>query len=270
MKPLCFVVGIALGACAVGVHAQTNSTVFRVVKTPEVERGMALIDVSDLFEPGMTDTASKVFGYPGRRIGLHSESEPRNFARDGTTRESRNSRAWGLSVGVEAGPVTLRAAHQNKNVAKVAPAVALGNRMDAKNSLIAAHVDLAGYAKVYTAYSASRGWGSSPLWNPDNPYGAAIASTPSTDSRDVLMGVAVPYGHTTFLASFVRKNDRDLANRDVDMVAFGATYQMSRRTDFYAAYSLVKTRTGNESPGRMLHDDGKGWSALNVGMRHSF
>lgn len=260
----------ALCACAAGAHAQTQTSVYRAaIAGTDAKHGLSLVDVSDLFEPGSPETATKVFGYPGKRMGLQDMTEPRGIALSNFERDRQNSRAWGLSVGIEGGPVTLRLAHQNKSVAKVAPATALGVRMDAKNSIIAANVDL-GRMKAYTAYSANRGWGNSPLWNPDNPYGAAMASTPSTDSRDILVGVAVPMRATTYLVSFVRKNDRDRANRDVDMLAFGATYQLSRKTDFYTAYSLVKHRTGAGYMAMTAPDGGKGWSALNVGMRHSF
>lgn len=268
MKPSCLLV-LALSACAAGVHAQ-ESQVYRVsVALHDGKKAVATIDVSDLFEPGMTDIATKVFGYPGKRLRLSTVAEPRRLSNSYIDRSDRNHRAWGISVGVQGGPVTLRVAHQNKNVAGVAPSMPLGNRMDAKNSIIAAHVDL-GPMKAYTAYSASRGWGTSPLWNPDNPYGAALASTPSTDSRDVLAGLAMPVSRrTTLLASFIRKNDRDLANRDADQFALGATYAKSRRTDFYAAYSHTQIRHGGA---RMAGDvvAVHGSSALNLGMRHAF
>lgn len=269
MKSTCLT-AILLSACAANAFGQT-SEVYRVAIPGSAGKlGIAVIDTSDLYEPGMVDSATKVFGYPGKRMGLTSAAEARSPTIAGLDRDSRNSRAWGMSVGFETGPVVFRVAHQNKNVAKVAPAMQLGNRIDAKNTILAANLNI-GFAKAYAAYSANRGWGSSPLWNPDNPYGAAMASAPSTDSRDVLVGVAVPLStSTTFLASFVRKNDRDLANRDVDQFAFGSTYTVSRRTDFYAAYSHIRPREG---PGYMLGSPVgfyKGTSALNVGMRHSF
>ncbi len=268
MKSSCLLV-LALSACAASAHAQ-GSKVYRVsVPMQDGKQAVATIDISDLFEPGMTDTATKVFGYPGRRMGLTTVAEPRKMSNSNIDRSDRNHRAWGISVGVQGGPVTLRIAHQNKNVARVAPSMPLGNRMDAKNSIIAAHVDL-GPMKAYTAYSASRGWGTSPLWNPDNPYGAALASTPSTDSRDVLVGLAMPLSRrTTLLSSFIRKNDRDLANRDADQFALGATYAKSRRTDYYAAYSHTLMRHGGAG---MAGDvvAMRGSSALNLGMRHAF
>lgn len=266
MKSSCLAV-IALGACAAAAHAQTNEA-YRGVTIPlDSKQRIALIDATDLSEPGTTSTATRVFGYPGKRMGLENAGV-RGFSTE-PGRRQREHRAWGISVGLQAGPITFRAAHQNKNVAKVAPSMPMGARTDAKNSIIAANVDL-GIFKAYTAYSANRGWGSSPLWNPDNPYGAAMATTPSTDSRDVLVGVAMPMGATTWLATFVRKNDRDLANRDAEQFAFGATYTISRRTDFYAAYSHTELRNGAGHLAGIPTAPVSGSSALNVGMRHSF
>ena len=263
MKLSCLAV-LTLCACAAGAHAQTS--LYRVSSPALVSAQQTyLVDASSLLEPGMADSATQVFGYPGKRMGLENVGDARPLR--GIDRDALRNRAWGVSLGLNKGLLSLRIAHQNKNVAKVAPAMPLGNRIDAKNSIIAANVDL-GLVKAYTAYSANRGWGSSPLWNPDNPYGAQMASTPSTDSRDVLVGVALPMGKTTLLASFIRKNDRDLANRDCDQFAMGGTYAMSRRTDFYAAYSLTEPRTGAMAGTPIASS--RGSSALNLGMRHSF
>lgn len=261
---------LVLSVAAVTAHAQASDPYRAVISSPSGDLGIAVIDMSGLYEPGMADSATKAFGFPGKRMGLTSASEPRSNTLAGLDRDSRNSRAWGISVGFETGPVVFRVAHQNKNVARIVPALELGNRTDARNTILAANFDL-GFAKAYAAYSANRGWGSSPLWNPDNPYGASMASAPSTDSRDVLVGVAVPMStSTTFLATFVRKNDRDLANRDVDQFAFGSTYTVSRRTDFYAAYSHMMPRRGaGYMIGQPIGFD-RSSSAINVGMRHSF
>jgi predicted porin len=184
-------------------------------------------------------------------------------------RDPAANRAWGVSFGLERGPLTIRLAHQNRNMAPVAPATAIGNNLDAKNSILAANLRLGG-ATAYAAYSANRGWGSSPLFNPDNPYGASMAATPSLDSRDVLVGLALPCGPATLLASFVRKNDRDLPNRDANQLAFGASYTLSRHTDFYASYSRITNRGGavNSLPDATLST--AAFSALNLGMRHGF
>ena len=182
---------------------------------------------------------------------------------------SMSDRAWGMTVGVDYGPLSLRAAHQNRHVAHVQLYNLAGNNMDAKNSIVAANLRTR-WGTAYAAYAANRGWGSSPLYNPDNPYAAGVASTSSSDSRDTLAGVAVPMSSaTTFLASFIHRNDRDLANRDANMIAFGASYVMSRKTDFYAAFSHTVNTNGS---GILIGGAARptGSSAVNVGMRHAF
>jgi predicted porin len=244
-----------------------------------------LTEVGDPFKGGTAGAATNLIGTGGHREDnsihyisntMHGISAAASYSRDDTPEPSyggvpglTGNRVWGLSVGLESGMFEIRAAHQNRSVAGAAPATAMGNSLDARNSVIAANVRL-GFGTAYAAYSASRGYASSPLWNPDNPYSAAIASTPSTDSRDMLVGLAIPKGATTFLASYIRKNDRDLANRDADQMALGATYSVSRRTDFYAAYSHINNRNGAGYTVGNASARGTGSSALNVGMRHAF
>ena len=233
---------------------------------------LALNDVGDPFHGGLAGSGSGAAG--ARRIedSVNYEGRYSNFMAGsswgkGDIDGSPSGRAWGMTVGFNAGPFTIRAAHQNRNVAKITRYDQTGISMAAKNSIIAANMRL-GWGTAYAAYSANRGWASSPLFNPDNPYGAGvITTTPSTNSRDVLAGVAVPLGHaTTLLASFIRKNDRDPANHDARQVAIGATYAVSRRMDFYAAYSHIRHTGGLQNAG--IRPGGGG--AINVGMRRGF
>jgi predicted porin len=86
----------------------------------------------------------------------------------------------------------------------------------------------------------------------------------------VLVGLALPCGPATLLASWVRKNDRDLSNRDANQLALGASYTVSRRTDFYASYSRITSRGGaGDSLGNPTSSAAAS-SALNLGMRHGF
>jgi predicted porin len=286
MKPF-FLVVVLLGASVGSACAQSSTGVYGVEEAGIVSRQhkleyLALTDVGDLFKGGMAGRPSNSFGNfvgnfgdnSGRQIDnsinlnsreVHGVPAGASYEAGARARDPAANRAWGLSVGFEQGPLTIRVAHQNRNVAPVAPAMPMGNNMDAKNSILAANVRV-GSATAYAAYSANRGWGSSPLFNPDNPYSASMASTPSTDSRDVLVGLALPFGSTTLLASYIRKNDRDLSNRDADQVALGASYSLSRRTDFYASYSRITNRNG----AGYTVGNGSGSSALNLGMRHGF
>ncbi|MFN3792806.1 porin [Massilia sp.] len=231
----------------------------------------ALSDVGDPFHGGLAGSGSGAedprrssdsVTYQGRFNGFTAGSSWGKGDLDG----SPSGRAWGMSVGFKAGPFTIRAAHQNRNVAKVTRINPVDISMAAKNSIIAANMRF-DWGTAYAAYSANRGWGSSPLFNPDNPYGAGITSTPSTDSRDVLAGVAVPVSHaTTLLASYIRKNDRDPANRDARQIAVGATYAISRKLDFYAAYSHIRQQSGIQNA-NVRHGGG---GAVNLGMRRAF
>jgi predicted porin len=227
-----------------------------------------LTDVGDPFHGGLAsqaeprgERADDSVAYQGRVAGFDTGAKWGKGDIDG----SPSGRAWGMSLGFSAGPLTIRAAHQNRNVAKITRYDQVGITMAAKNSIVAANMRF-GWGTAYTAYSASRGWNSSPLFNPDNPYGAGIATTRSTNSRDVLAGVAVPMSRsTTLLASYIRKNDRDAANNDARQLALGATYAVSRSMDFYAAYSRIQHLNG----AHLGVNPGSG-SAVNVGMRRAF
>ena len=239
---------------------------------------LARPDVGDPFHAGTAGKASNLVTQSGMPVDsgvryyntqFKHLSTGASYTIDTLGGDPMADRAWGMTIGFDYGPISLRAAHQNRHVAQVHLYDLAGSNMDAKNSLIAANLRTR-WGTAYAAYSANRGWGSSPLYNPDNPYGAGVASTSSTDSRDTLVGVAVPMTRsTTFLASFIHKNDRDLANRDANQFAIGASYVVSRSTDFYAAFSRTVNTNGT---GILIGGAARpsGSSAVNVGMRHAF
>ena len=235
-------------------------------------------DVGDPFHTGTAGKASNLVNPSGTTIDsdvryyssqIDHISTGGSWTVDGLGSSATADRAWGMTVGVDYGPLSLRAAHQNRHVAQVQLYNLTGSNMDAKNSIIAANLRTR-WGTAYAAYAANRGWGGSPLYNPDNPYGAGVASTSSTDSRDTIAGVAVPITRsTTFLASYIHKNDRDLANRDANQFALGASYVVSRKTDFYAALShTINTNSNGTLIGGAARSSGS--SAVNIGMRHAF
>ncbi|MFC4932263.1 porin [Massilia sp. GCM10023247] len=239
---------------------------------------LALTDVADPFKGGMAGSASNLIG-GGRRVDNSVQyygalarglSAGASYSFKEQVDTSPAGRAWGMTVGIERGPLTVRAAHQNQSAVRVQFNSKTHNDAVARNSILAANLRL-GWGTAYAAYSLSRGWASSPLFNPDNPYGAGIARTASSNSRDVLVGMAVPVSaRTTLLASYITKDDRDLANQDANQIAFGASHAVSRRTDFYAAYSRIRNRNGAAYTVGNATSRGSGNSALNVGMRHAF
>jgi predicted porin len=239
---------------------------------------LALTGVGDPFKGGMAGNASNLIGGPPRvdnSIQYYGAlargfSAGASYAFEEKVDTSPAGRAWGMTVGIESGPLTIRAAHQSLNAVRVQLNSKTSNDTTARNSILAANLRL-GWGTAYAAYSISRGWANSPLFDPDNPYGAGLARTPSNSSRDVLVGMAVPVAKgTTLLASYIRKDDRDLSNQDADQVAVGASHALSRRTDFYAAYSHIRNRNGAGYTVGNASSRGSGNSALNVGMRHAF
>ncbi|MFD2365927.1 porin [Pseudoduganella sp. GCM10020061] len=238
---------------------------------------LALRDVGDPFKGGMAGTATNLIGYLDKqtddsirfertRKGIFTAASYTVRERYGDVRGNRN---WGISLGIQRGPLTIRAAHQKRNATSTETIMPAGKRYDSRHSIIAANLRV-GPAIAYTAFGISRGYGNATLWNPTNPFSAAVATTPSTDSREVLVGLAVPSGPTTWLVSFIRKNDREFANNDADQVAFGASYALSRRTDFYAAVSRIHNRRGANYTVGNASDSGSGDKAINIGMRHAF
>ncbi len=174
------------------------------------------------------------------------------------------NRAYGMSLAANAGSVTFRVAHQNKSAVSIDRTSLLGNTGAARNSILAVNTPFLG-GTAYAAFSVNRGARSSPFWNPENPYAANLPIASAGNSRDMLLGMAYPVGKTTLLAALVRKNDRELANFDMDQIAVGASYSLARRTDVYAAFSHSTLRSGSG-----VARDSMGGKMFNIGLRHGF
>lgn len=106
---------------------------------------------------------------------------------------------------------------------------------------------------------------------------SGLANILMADSRDYLVGVSVPFGASTFLISYDRKDDRTAANNDVNLLAVGYLYQLSKRTSMYFSHARMKNSVadtvgsagGFYTVGNAL-DPGTGDKAFNFGMRHTF
>lgn len=105
----------------------------------------------------------------------------------------------------------------------------------------------------------------------------ANANIVNPDSRDYLVGVAVPVGAGTILASYIKKQDKSGGNNDVNQIGVGYTHALSKRTNLYTAYARISNARSNSvgnaggfyTVGNAL-DPGTGDKAFNVGIRHSF
>ena len=238
---------------------------------------LALTEVADPFKGGTAGSATNLVGYTVKRYNnavqyaspkLHGLSAGAIYSFGETAYSSAANRAYGATLGFADGPVTLSLSHQRKNNFIEASATVPAVDNSAQNTLLAANFNF-GAGTAYAAYGHNKGEGSSP-WDASNPYGALVLSTPSTDSRDVLVGLAVPYGAATFMASFIRKDDRDLANRDANQLAIGVSYALSKHTDFYAAYAKIRNKNGAVYTVGNASEPGSGDRALNIGLWHSF
>ncbi|MYM83307.1 porin [Duganella sp. FT50W] len=177
---------------------------------------------------------------------------------------SATNRAYGATLGYEGGKAKLRISYQRKENTLDATGASPELDHTARNALMAASYDFGGFVG-YAGYGHSKGDISS-QWSEANPYGLVGQRDLYTNSRDSLVGVVVPLGRaTTLLASFIRKDDRGIADRDANQFAIGASYAFSRRSDVYAAFSTIQNRNGAG-----FTSGNATYRAINVGFRRAF
>lgn len=105
--------------------------------------------------------------------------------------------------------------------------------------------------------------------------GSAVFGIVNQDSRDLLLGVSVPYGAGRFMASYIRKDDKTAANFDANQWAFGYLYFLSKRTTLYTSIARIDnnapatSKTGFYRVGNAT-EQGLGSRAFNFGIRHAF
>lgn len=161
---------------------------------------------------------------------------------------SSTNRQIGLGLNYAAGPLTLAFAYHDANLVTGAN-VPAGK---SKTTFIGGVYDLKA-VKVHGAYAL----------NKDNNAGGVTTE----DSRDTMLGVTVPMGNLDLLASYVRHSDKRIGNADAGYWQLGATYNLSKRTNFYTSYSKVN----NDVAGAVASGiPGADISWLNVGIRHRF
>jgi predicted porin len=238
----------------------------------------ALTDVADPFHGGMAGSAANLVGYTTKRYdNTIKYTSPRSrsgligsaiYSFGESPFNSKVNRAYGATIGYEKGRVNLSFTHQRKDNLLDATGTTPAVDQSARNTLVAANVDFGRFVG-YAAYGHSKGDGSS-QWDETNPYGAVAQRDPSTNSRDVLLGVAVPMGATTLLASYIHKDDRGLADRDANQIAVGASYALSKRTNVYTSVAKIQNRNGAGYTVGNASNRGGGDRAINIGLKHAF
>jgi len=127
-----------------------------------------------------------------------------------------------------------------------------------------------GVVKKHALYGINHGLNSSMLRNTANPYGRPLAPVVSTDSRDTLVGLTVPFGPHTLLASYLHKDDRTRFNQDAGQLALGYLYALSKRTSMYAIVAHIDNRNGAGYTAGNASHAGSGNRVASVGISHAF
>jgi predicted porin len=178
--------------------------------------------------------------------------------------DSAAQRAAGGSFGYSKGPLNARLAYHRKNN----DTALVKGTDDARNLLLGANYDF-GPAKGYFGYEINKGLNSSPLNN-----GAAVFGGPapvaSTDSADLLLGVAVPFGVSTVVASYGRKDDKTFRNQDAQQLGVAYMYAFSKRSDVYTSYAVIRNHNGAAYTEGNSEEPGTGDKQFTVGLRHRF
>ncbi|MET3131584.1 putative porin [Oxalobacteraceae bacterium GrIS 1.11] len=235
-----------------------------------------LTGVADSFRGGMAG-AGNLMGYSVKRYDntiqyatppLHGLVASAMYSFGESPYSSAHNRAYGAMLGYATGVVNLSVAHQRKDDVIGSNGIVPALDTSTSNTLLAANFHF-GPTTAFAAYGVNRGLGSSP-WDPSAPYSTLTLLNSSSDSRDTLLGLSMPFGGVTYMASFIRKADREASHRDAHQVALGMTYSLSRRTDFYASYAKIKNLNGAAYTVGTASDAGRATAAFNIGLHHSF
>ncbi len=209
------------------------------------------LDTVDPFDYGLAGAISNLVVNPPFRINnsvKYSSPSMGGFTAEalyglgeipGNTSASRQIE---LSVKYANGPIFVQLARNNAENATATNT--------SRNTTLAGSYDF-GVAKAAFAYNANK-------------------NDTTLDSNDTMVGVTVPFGASTVLASYIRKNDKSVANADSNQIAIGYTYALSKRTNLYTSYARISNKNGAAYTVGDATDSGSGNKAFNFGIRHKF
>jgi predicted porin len=234
-----------------------------------------LAGVVDPFGTGYAGTSKNLFPDSGTNVRTSNTityASPRVRGVDaqlaysvGEQTAASAGRQFGAAIGYANGPLTVRLAYNSKN----ADVAATGVSHDlARNTLLGGNYNF-GWLKVHAGYGIDKGYNASPLANAGNPYGG-VKPTPSTDARDMLLGLSAPLGRGTLMASVMHKDDRTKFNQDASSWGIGYLYGLSKRTGLYAAYGHIDNHNGAGYTVANNTEPGSGNTGYNLGIRHTF
>ena len=100
---------------------------------------------------------------------------------------------------------------------------------------------------------------------------AQKSTGPTTlDVLDLMGGVTIPVAGGNVLASYIRHNDRTLANKDANQIGVGYMYPLSKRTSVYTSFARIQNQHGAAFTVGNATEAGTGNKAFNAGVVHNF
>jgi predicted porin len=240
----------------------------------------ALSKVADPFGAGYAGSAKNLFpaGGVNTRVSnaiVYATPKWSGFSIEGMyalgeqAGDNTAGRLFSIGFNYTYGGLNAALVYNNRNNDTVAsgttPAV---NRDDGKNTLLAVNYDFK-VVKVFAAFERDKGPNSSPI-PVANAFGYAVAPRASTEADDALLGVQVPVGAGTIIASWMNKNDKTVNNQDARQWAVGYTHALSKRTSAYVAYAKIDNKNGAGYTVGNNNESGSGDTGFNLGIRHTF
>ena len=221
---------------------------------------LTLNGVADPFASGLAGNAQNLIPHSGIRMNNAVKYASPIFSGvsaevaygfgENTAGNDRSGRNIGGSVGYSDGALSVRLAYHRANEAPTT-ATTISTLRDT-STILAANYKFE-VAKVFAAYS-------------DND----VQISGRGKSRDLLIGVSVPFGNHTFIASYINKDGRSALNRDANQLGLGYTYALSKRTNLYAAWASIDNKNGAPYTVGNNSEPGTGDRAVNLGVRHTF
>jgi predicted porin len=179
----------------------------------------------DPMDDGMAGAAGNLLPTNGKRVNnMIKYATPTNFGFSGdlfyalgeVAGDTAASRTLGGSLTYVAGPLTAKAAYHSLENAT--------STDKSTNSLIGGMYDF-GSIRAHASYGHNKGTG-------------------SVDNSDLLLGLSVPMGLHSLMASWIRKDDKSSLNRDATQLALAYTYLFSKRTNLYASWANINNDNG--------------------------
>lgn len=163
---------------------------------------------------------------------------------------------YSASVAYENGPLLVKLGYNNTwNLATgTVPAT------NAKNTLLISKYNF-GFATGYIGYGINKS--------------ELNTNAQNSNSRDAIIGARVPFGVSTVIVSYIRKQDKSSNNLSANQWALGYTYALSKSTDLYTSVARIHNKAPNTAKAGFYTvgngaDPGTGDRAFNLGVRHLF